>query len=454
LKNKSISCLLVITTIIGIISFSCQNSGFTEKEVKNISPPKVRSQVNWVGHWLKEGARLKLVNEVATEFEFQNQEIQINLKFPEELYNADDSLEIQFIISQMKKPVADWDIIRIKEHYNPIASILGDIKWGEKYLVDFSSVPGFLDRHQAFVNTSLFKSHSGNILIGPYIEGQFWALYVNMDVAKKMGIQVKQYDMTFDDFLSYVKSAYDYNKSHNTHIVTIFEDKFWISTEAIWKQLFFSLMGHFDKLDTKLTQEKLDAIQKCYEACEQLSKYNPIIKNRLKITWERDNDYPLKDSCLFFVNGSWMYNIWKDKNAEKMKSIIPCELPVFKPSDICLGGYTSNWAVLKNAPHREDAIKLLMYWTEPQVAEKWARYTKCPTGLKGNLTTTSFGTDEYENFMYNIEKRYGGRKISEVDNKYAVGEKNFGVNLKIIDVLEGRLSAKDAFKELNKKLVY
>jgi ABC-type glycerol-3-phosphate transport system substrate-binding protein len=444
----------MLSTILFVLLSSCQNFHNHDSEGNKISPPVVRSQINWVGHWMNEGARVKLVREVASEYEFRNQEIHINLKFPEEIYKADDSLEIQFILDQMRKPVADWDIIRIKEHYNAIAAILKDNDWGVKYLVDFSSVPGYFERHLAFVSSPLFKSHSGNICVGPYNEGQFWALYVNTSVAKKIGITVKQYDMTFDDFLSYIKVAYEYNRTHSNQITAIFEDRFWISTEAIWKRLFYSLLGSFDELNTKLTPEKLDAIKKCYEACEQIAKYDAIIKSRSKIDWGRDNDYPLKDSCLFFVNGSWMYNIWKIKDQEKMKSIMPCELPVFKPCDMCLGGYTSNWAVLKNAPHREEAIKLMMFWTEPKIAEKWARYTKCPSGVKGNLTTTAFGIEEYENFMYNIEKKYGGRKVSEVDNKIILGEKNFAVPLRIIDVLEGKLTAQKAFSDLKKQLVY
>jgi len=43
-----------------------------------------------------------------------------------------------------------------------------------------------------------------------------------------------------------------------------------------------------------------------------------------------------------------------------------------------------NLAVLKNSPHRDQAVKLLMSLNKPDVAEKWARYTKSPTGVKGN----------------------------------------------------------------------
>lgn len=447
-KNSVFFTVLIIL----LLGFSCKSSN-DDQSVVGLKVELVSSTpINWVGHWKNEGDRGKLVKEVANEFEFTHQQYSVNLKFPEDLYNAEDSKEIQFIIKQITNPTPEWDIIRIKEHYMPIATILNDPYWGEKYLVDFSEVKGFFDSQLSFVNAPIMKQRTGNIFTGPFNEGFYWALFVNTEVAKKIGIEVKQYGMTIEDLKGYLKALFEYNKTNKTHISGIFEDAGWISTETMFKQLCYSLFDNFSEvIDSKLTQRKLDAIEKTYKAFEELSKYQPIIKNRRNINWGRDNDYPLKDSCLFIVNGSWMYNIWKMKNNMALHKMVPCELPSFAENKIYVGGYTSNWAIPKNAPHKAAAIELMMYWSQPEIAEKWARYTKCPTGIKGNLTTSTFGFDPYESFVYTIDKKFEGKKIHPVENRYLFGEKNFRLPLRVIEVLEGTITANQAITEFKKK---
>jgi hypothetical protein len=449
--KKQVNLVLLLLIVLFLISCKKNYNNLSDNN-KTLTKEDQIVQLNFIGHWKNEGTREKLVCEVANEFEFINQDIKINLKFPEELYNADDSLEIRFIIKQIQLPTAEWDIIRIKEHYYAIAKILNDPDWGEKYLIDFSKIPAFLDLHQSFINSELVKKRTGNICTGSYNEGFYWAIYTNTEVAKKIGIEVKQYDMTFEDLLSYVKAVDDYNKTNGTHIAAIFEDKNWISTETMFKRLCYSLIDNFEEIiDTRLTRKKMDAVEKGYQACEQLSKYKPIIKSRMHISWGRDNDFPLKDSCLFFVNGSWMYNIWTKNDNVAIRKMLPCELPVFKSSDTYIGGYTANWAVPKNSPHLKEAIQMTLYWCRPDIAEKWARYTKCPSGVKGNLTMSSFGFDNYENFLFTIEKKYGGKKVHPISNSYLFGEKNYSLPLRVIEVLEGKMSADQAVNEFKQK---
>lgn len=450
---QGIVYILYIITVLYL--YSC-NEGINQnlKIVgKPIEPIKIKAQINWVGQWAGEGDKERFLRELANEYEFLNQDINVNLKFRDDIYKADE--ESGFILQQIQKPVADWDIlVRMHVNYYVVANILKDPDWGKKYLVDFSEVPGFMESHKEFVNTDMYKKRYGGIYFGPYNEGQLCVLYVNTEVAKKMGISVKQYGMTFDDFLGYIKAAHEYNRS-NTYIAPIFEDASWIQTEILFKRLFFSTFDNYNQiLDTKLKQNRIAALEKCYTALEELSKYEPIIKNRTKISWWRDNDYPLKDSCLFFANYTFVYNFWKMKGVEKMKKMMPCELPVFKPSDTYMGGYVANWAVLKNSPHKDEAVKLMMYWCKPEVAEKWVRYTKSPSGVKGNMTSTGLGADPFESFMHYIDEKYGTRMIQELDNQYVVGEKNFNIPYHVIDVLEGKMTGKEAFNELKKKLVY
>jgi ABC-type glycerol-3-phosphate transport system substrate-binding protein len=454
--RKQFICLFRIFAFFGIcfiLNISCK-SRKTDENFSNLNQVKTKCTINFEGHWLGEGDREKLLLETLKDYEFVNQEVKVNLTFPEQILSPlNDDTEIKFIIDQIQKPVADYDIIRIKEHYSPIASKLSDPQWGEKYLVDFSKIPAFMNSHNSFINSTTLKSRAGGIIFGPYNEGQLWSLYVNTEVAKLMGIEVKQYGMTFDDFAGYIKAAYEYNKSHD-YIAPIFEDAVWISTEALFKQLFYSCNNYDDNMLTDMTPAKFKSVEKCYRAFGELVKYEPIIKTRSSINWTNDNDFPLKNKCLFFVNGTWMYNIWKQKGKDRMNIILPCELPVFNTPTSYIGGYASNWCVPKNAPNRDEAIKLMMYWCKPEIAEKWVTYTKCPSGTKGNLSNTTFGVDPYESFMYTINQKYGQKMFAQQENKYIFGSKNYKVQIRLMELLEGKMTSDQIISDLKRSLVY
>ena len=51
----------------------------------SVPDEKSYKQVNWMGHWLHEDLRETLVREIAKEFEFENDDIILNLKFPQEI---------------------------------------------------------------------------------------------------------------------------------------------------------------------------------------------------------------------------------------------------------------------------------------------------------------------------------------------------------------------------------
>jgi ABC-type glycerol-3-phosphate transport system substrate-binding protein len=128
-------------------------------------------------------------------------------------------------------------------------------------------------------------------------------------------------------------------------------------------------------------------------------------------------------------------------------------MPVFKPSPACYGGYFVTWAVLKNSPHREQAVKLLMSLNKPDVAEKWARYTKSPTGVKGNLSTVVFGFDKFENFQYMIDRKYGKHKFHVFNTaSFVFGKENENVPSFADSVLLSNMSADKAMKEIRKQL--
>src|SRR5271166_4338624 len=140
-----------------IFLIACKNiNGPAKNENKAITNPKEVVQLNMVGHWLNEGKREQLLHEFITEFEFVNQDINVNIKFPEEIYKGDEG-EVDFIANQVKLPVSDFDILRIKSHYPNVAVKLHDEYWGTKYLVDFSDIPGFRENHLGDVKLDAIK---------------------------------------------------------------------------------------------------------------------------------------------------------------------------------------------------------------------------------------------------------------------------------------------------------
>ncbi|MDA3893044.1 MAG: ABC transporter substrate-binding protein [Salinivirgaceae bacterium] len=420
---------------------STQN--FKYKEIK---------EINWIGHWLNEGNKVELVRDVAREFEFMNQEYLINLKFPEEVYLNNGMSEIDFVVSQLKMDEPDWDIIRLYGNHEEIARRMGDPNWAEKHLVNFSTVPGFMAGHKNFINGDLYRDRNNNKFYGPHTEGQMAALFVNTRVAQKIGIEVKQFGMTFDDFLGYIKAAYEYNQTHG-NIVPIFEYN-WGKTNTIFNMLFYSLMNNEEEvLNKQITVNKLNAIKQCFEAMEELSKYKPIEQDWISHDWTQENDRILNDECLFFPNMTFMYGIWAENSSEKMKKVIPCEFPVFKPSSIYIGGYLSNWAVLKKSPNKDAAVKLLMHWTRPDIAERWVRLSKSPSGIKGNVASSSFGFDPYENYTHTIDTKYK-TLVRDEDKALMVGKDNLHVPIKVQDVLTGQISGKDAFEEFKLQITF
>jgi ABC-type glycerol-3-phosphate transport system substrate-binding protein len=138
----------------------------------------------------------------------------------------------------------------------------------------------------------------------------------------------------------------------------------------------------------------------------------------------------------------------------KTSKMIPAELPVFQEVEHYIGGFLPTFAVMKNSPHREDAIKLLMYWSQPKIAEKWVEYTKTPTGLKGNLSTADLAGDRVEQFQAEIGKKYGGNIHFNDSMGYVFGPHVALVNFlqnPLINLLDGKMTAQEAYEALLKE---
>jgi len=87
---------------------------------------KENRKLNFLGHWLDEGLKGKLVKEFVREYEFLHQDVDVNFKFNKELFdNRKGAIQDSFMLRQLRMPVPEWDII-----------YLSSFQTYEKYLND------------------------------------------------------------------------------------------------------------------------------------------------------------------------------------------------------------------------------------------------------------------------------------------------------------------------------
>lgn len=408
--------------------------------------------INWMGHWYKADKRYDLVLEMQRDFSFRNQDTKVNLQFPEQIVGTNDKVVVAHLIVEMiKRQKFDWDIVWLDNHiYQFVAEELKDPFWGRKHLVNFEHVPGFIRSQKPFIiGDPSYRNQTGGILVGPYIEGYFYALYYNRDLAARMGIQVKPFGMTFEDLLGYVKTAALYNRDAKDKIPIFFDAYDLPSMEALFQNLVKSWMADYAATTTEQgSQQKLEAMYKGFQAFEELGRYKPLISSYATNAWFLTRDVPLNDKALFYISGTWMYSRWRDIDIAKSAKMIPTELPVFKPVNHGLGGVIPTWAVMKNCPHREAAVRLIMSMATPKVAERWVQYTKTPTGLAGDFSKATMGSDVYEVYQRTLSEKYGSRVQYSFNASYLLGKKNSLLQKDIVDVLwrllEGNTNAAQA----------
>lgn len=416
-------------------------------------------QVNWIGWWQGVHGREQLVWQVADEFAFENPDVKVNLKFTAEIGLENEQETAKLIVDMIRSGEIRWDIVWLNTRtYLLVADELNDPEWGPKHLVNFLEVDGFSETQKDFIIEDLgYRQGTGGILVGPYIEGFHIMAWYNQDLAAMMGLDIRQHGMTFHDFLGYVKRISEYNTQHNPDIAAICDSNLdWVMTEYLFRSLFKSEFIDLTKAEEEVfTEQKREALQKTLQAFEQLGQYRPLIKGHNEYAWFETRHFPLEDKCVFYFNGSWMYSHWMSIDETKTSKMIPAELPVFQEAEHYIGGFIPTFAVMKNSPHREDAIKLLMYWSQPKIAEKWVEYTKTPTGLKGNLSTADLADDRVEQFQAEIGKKYGGNIHLWSDSMgYVFGPhvalRTFILN-PLIHLLDGEMTAQEAYEALLKE---
>lgn len=436
---------------------SCNNkSGDASNSEKSTSAQIERPEqieIKMVGQWLGQADREKFIREFVREYNFLHQDKKISMVFYEDLVGSDRGGQAlnQWSAEQVMAEQSDFDLLMINNVNNIVPD---DPEWAEKYLVDFSEIEEFRENTVDGLIEE-YKERWGGIIPGPLIEGYYYALWCNLNVAEKVGIEVKQTGMTFEDFKGYLKAVHEYNQtaSEEDRIYGIFEAGDWSTLVNVFNQLFLSVLDDNEAyFSDELTEKKLQAWHETLKLLEELAPYNPLQPDWQSLAW--DDSYPkmLNDKYLFFSNATWMYNFWQAEENENLFNIMPTEYPTIKPVDYYIGGYQIMWVVPKNAKHREEAIDILLAMNKPKVADKWGRYTKTSTGIKAQLTSSAMGGDHFENFITEIENKYGENKIAlSGNNKYIFNyDQRFTANM-AHEVLTGKMTADEAMETLRSK---
>lgn len=468
MKTKFKSGIIVAVLLFLLVGLSaCSGVSNSQKKNRvsdniNLNQKKENITINMQGHWKGEDLRENYVLETIKEFELRHPGIKVNLKWNADFPNGRTGA-LESTINQFKLGDIDWDIIWLEPfYYQEIAAALNDQNWGENNLVDFESIPGFVESQQSFIiNDSQYRDHMNGMITGPYIEGFYQPFFYNQELTKMMGIEVKSKGMTFDDLLGYFKAVSDYNKKNNTNYAILYDSGdykggigYAPSVWNIFQSLFRSEFSNLDDIkNLETSPEKLKAIRKVLDSIEQLSVYKPLIAGWEDLPWFDTRDYVLNNKTVFTVAGaSWMYSHWHGIDAEKSLKMVPVEMPMYQPVTHYMGGYNPMFAVAKKSEVKDEATSLLMDFSTSIAAEKWIKYAKAPSGIKGGLSqagSASSQLNQYDDFITYISNTYGGNVYDSKTVDYVLGEKYKSLTLEfnkhIAAVMDGKISADEAY---------
>lgn len=421
------------------------------------TPGSIR--LNWIGHWKGEDLRERLVREIKRDYEFLHPEVSVNLVFDADLpgdapdHKRRSALAIVDMITTGK---IDWDVVYLDHGvFEHVTERLGDPAWAAKHLVDFSQVPGFLASQEDFIAADpRYKARTGGIFTGPYTESYLFGLWYNRNVAERTGVPVKERDMSFDDLVACAERLQRYNREHGTSIPLI-KLSAYNRLDALFEGLFRSQFESFEAgVAPVFTEAKARALLRTLEAFERLSRFPPVVnrgwRNLTIEDWRRE--MVVDDDALFIVGGTFMYSHFRGVDTTRAEKMRPVEDPALGPAKVLVGDYTPVFAVMRNSPRRDIAIDFLMSWATPKNAERWVRYTKNLTGVRGYLSDAvsrqvdAFG-DVYEKYLMDMQKRNGGRPIVNLRHPTYVFGADTPVTVvelreKLAAILEGTLTAR------------
>jgi ABC-type glycerol-3-phosphate transport system substrate-binding protein len=450
MKQKLIGFFFLIIIQIGFIS--CHKDAKTGAEIKiantdNISQIKLR----WLAQWYTQGAKETFIRETAREFMFLNQNIDIELVFPHEIFNLDPSASnSKYMTDTITKMVQqnNWpfDFMLCDGNlYSRVSTNLQDIQWGKEFLVDFKDKKWFVENHKNnFFKTEANTEVFSGIAPGAYIEGVYNILYVSSEVENRLGIKVKNYNMNMSDFTAYAKAVHEYNKTNSDKITfSVFP---WDYATKFFSHIAISGLENDSPANR---DESINALKQAYQTIEKIAEYMPLeqydsIKNEREL---------LHKKVLFYFHASWINFVWLKNNPEGEKLMRPCELPTLdnKTTSHYSGLYNCVFVVPKNTKNRAAAELLMEFISSKENAEMWTKYSKSPTGLKVRISESEFGSDDYAKFAQHINEKFQDEVISE-NLGLLLFKSTKSIDFQVANVMRGKISADDALKSVLRQI--
>lgn len=405
-----------------------------------------------MGHWKARLGKEQMVYNVTREFELLNQDIKVNMQFPQEIYKSDNYSPrlADSAVKMIQTNNYTWDILFLDpSNYDNIANKLKDREWGKKYLVNFEEFDWFKAAHKPFVfEDPQYREATAGIMVGPLIEGIYSALWYNQKVTERIGITIKPENMTFEDFKGYLKAAFEYNQNA-TQKITLINTEMQNNIKLLFANLVISEIGDAD-LESIDRNTAYKAFFKALKAFEELSVYKPLEK----IHSQASKDITLLDEKnLFTVIQTYSYNRWAKIDMEKTRNLVPVELPVMEqPVKYYPGSYQAVWCVFKNSPNRDNAIKAMKYLCTNDISQQWLALTKNPTALKSRINTSDLTQDKIDRFITEVDRKYG-RNVKNVNiNAVIFGKENAGIYLNPDAVLKGEITAEEFYRNIMKNV--
>lgn len=415
----------------------------TNKQTQNT----YKDTLNILGH---EGEKQQLYLDWCHDFAFLNQDIYVNYIFPEKIEGI-NTLKQQYPNFRITTLLIYEAIQKNKSPFDFIGPF-GHVQYDElnrlnmnppHYFIDFSNSVWFEKAHKPHIydDKNIFNKTKG-LRTGPVIEGSYYALSCNMDLAEKMGLNIKQFNMTTNDLIEYARQIHEYNQQNNTQYYAFYDASDWVNLYMLFETFFKSSIGFTstykkpERFDTTVEQHTYQVLK----IFEELGKYNPLTPKAEHNIWSETTDQILKDETVFFINGTWMYSIWNKIDSVKVQKIMPCELPVIKPYTFYPAEFLAGSAIPKNAPHKNAAIKFMKSLCSKDFAEDWITYTKSPTGLNQHIQATGLGGDHYEKFIQHIDQKYKNNLHIASNWPFFFGV-NVDFNKNIHEMLKGNMTA-------------
>ncbi|NOU36076.1 MAG: carbohydrate ABC transporter substrate-binding protein [Kiritimatiellaceae bacterium] len=400
--------------------------------------------LRWMGHWKNEGLREKLVLDVLDDFKFQNQEIPVQFAFAADILpEKSQKAEAEFLADMIRSGEITWDVVWLDASiYRHVAVLLKDPDWGRKHLVDFSEVPGFKETQKPFlVEGTNCHQKTGGVFVGPYIEGFFYALWYNAAVAEKLGIKIREEEMTAENLLQYVQRVDEYNRTAVVPISAFIDFKYSGSFPRLAYNLYLSAQPDG-------TEKNDSAIRQVLETFEKLGQLHPVLMNQTNMYWRDAARLLTEDKALFTIEPTWRYNAIQKNYPQLLSKMRLAQLPGFQKQQYYAGGFIPVWAVMKNSPNRDAAIRLMQFWSRPEIAEKWVRYTKSPTGLAGNLYNPEYGQDIFAEY----QRKLSSTRTMKPDIFTLKQDESPAYLLfdHLDSLLQGRLTAAEAYRKIMK----